>query len=101
MPKLNLSLVQGNNLCMVETSTGVRVAQVFVSDEIPAPAEVAALFAAAPALLSGMESIHAWCYPEAETMPADALARCEWYARRLSLIANAATSAIAAARGAA
>ena len=36
-----------------------------------------------------LESIREWCYPEAEEMPNDPVARCEWYARRLLLIANA------------
>ena len=36
-----------------------------------------------------LESIREWCYPAAEEMPNDPVARCDWYARRLLLIANA------------
>jgi hypothetical protein len=36
-----------------------------------------------------LESIREWFYPAADEMPNDPVARCEWYARRLLLIANA------------
>lgn len=55
---------------------------------------VARLFAASEGMLTQLESIRDWCYPDAGRMPDDPVARCEWYARRLMLIANAATAGI-------
>lgn len=37
-----------------------------------------------------IKSIIDWCFPSPEEMPTDSDARCEWYARRLLVIANAA-----------
>jgi hypothetical protein len=48
----------------------------------------------APTIKERFESISEWCFPTAAEMPNDAQARCEWYARQLVLIANAARSAI-------
>jgi hypothetical protein len=41
-----------------------------------------------------LEDIHAHCFPDAVEIPNDAQARCEWYARRLLVIANAARTAM-------
>ena len=37
-----------------------------------------------------LQDIHSSCFPDSVELPADAQARCEWYARRLLGIANAA-----------
>jgi len=36
-----------------------------------------------------LESVNEWCFPDKSEMPADLQARCDWYQRRLCLIANA------------
>ena len=56
--------------------------------------------ATGPNLLAVLQSVRDWCYPNAEEIPNDPLARCEWYSRRLLLVANAARAAISKATGA-
>ena len=60
-------------------------------------AEIYALKEKNNLLVYALTSIDYWCYPDASTMPNDKVARLEWYARRLVVIANAAKSAIDAA----
>jgi hypothetical protein len=46
-------------------------------------------------LVAALQSIKDWCFPAPVEMPDDSDARCEWYARRLLIIANASTAALA------
>lgn len=41
-----------------------------------------------------LQDIHSACFPDAVELPSDPSARCEWYARRLLVIANAARTAM-------